>query len=120
MGNAMPFLAPPPLLTYPVRGERRGEEGSGTGIASGCGRRSREKRGRRERVVTPGESGGGGIRVLGEVGDLYAEGETGWFLGRLCWAGWTTGQVGRRGSFAERLRAWLSAKSDNFTKKLIK
>jgi hypothetical protein len=90
---------PPPLLTYPVRGERRGEERSRERTASGCGR-SRERRGwwaaserigeGRKLVAAAGRQGaapsglglgeGGGARVYkgGVMGRLY--------LGR-CWAG---------------------------------
>jgi hypothetical protein len=58
VGTAAPFLAPPPLLTYSVRGEwrveERSREGSGTGTAGGSARRSTERR------VREREGGGAG------------------------------------------------------------
>jgi hypothetical protein len=65
VGTAAPFLAPPPLLTYSVRGEWRGEErsheGSGTGTDGGSARRSMKRRGRGERVAAPVRLGAMGL-----------------------------------------------------------
>jgi hypothetical protein len=56
MGNAAPFLTPPPLLTYPVRGKRRGRRGAarvlpaaagGVGRGEGGGQRQRDRGGKR-------------------------------------------------------------------------